>query len=372
MEKITPAEMARAERVLDRVLDDWLLRPGVTAVDLGYEWAKGEMTGRLAIRVHVAKKKPAIELDDAEIFPREVDGIPVDVLQASYGLPATPQLTLVAAPAPTLETSNEISPAAITPLGVSVSNPYTSAGTLGALVVDIDTGREMVLSNWHVLGGMTDTEAGTPIWQPGSIDGGTAQHKIGHLTRWTIGPYDAAVALLDGSRNVEPITPDGRPIEKSGDPMPGMTVWKYGRTSGYTKGFIDGTHGTVPLTYPTLGATVVLQDIVRIIPLPGDRGEISEPGDSGAVWVDEESGMAVGLHCAGETGFEPEYALAHDIGPVLRTLFVRFPGDYLFEVDDDKLEPPGGDGDDSGPVSWWAGLLILVKRMMRSKNGTGT
>ena len=57
MSAISPEEMAKAEQALESVRDEWLERDGVTAVDLGFKWSRGEMTGQLSIRVHVARKK---------------------------------------------------------------------------------------------------------------------------------------------------------------------------------------------------------------------------------------------------------------------------------------------------------------------------
>jgi hypothetical protein len=91
MPAFSAAEMVHAEEVLEKVRAEWLQRPGVTAIDLGFEWSQGVMTGRLAIRVHVAQKKPIAELSDEELFPQEVEGVPVDVLEATYGIQSVPE-----------------------------------------------------------------------------------------------------------------------------------------------------------------------------------------------------------------------------------------------------------------------------------------
>jgi hypothetical protein len=48
MPAFSTAEMAHAEKVLEKVRSEWLQRPGVTAVDLGFEWSQGVMTGHFA------------------------------------------------------------------------------------------------------------------------------------------------------------------------------------------------------------------------------------------------------------------------------------------------------------------------------------
>ena len=99
MSAISPEEMARAEQALEKVRDTWLARDGVTAIDLGFKWSKGEMTAQLSIRVHVVRKKQIAELTPAELFPEEVDGVPVDVIQASYA----PQALIEARPEAAIE-----------------------------------------------------------------------------------------------------------------------------------------------------------------------------------------------------------------------------------------------------------------------------
>jgi len=320
MQVISPEEVAQAEAVLESVREEWLGREGVTAIDLGFKWSQGQMTDQLAVRVHVVKKKREIELSAGELFPKELQGIPVDVIEASYA----PQALVSSRPETAIEGRGRRFE--VVPIGVSIGCRYSTAGTLGAKVVDRNSGQEMILSNWHVLVGRHSAEPDLPAWQPGWVDGGTNEsNTIARLTRSVLGPYDAAVARLTGDREVTSRTLEGRPIEESSEPRLGMQVWKSGRSSGYTEGFVDGIKMTVPLDYGAAGVHV-LQKVLRIVPLPSGRyPEISIGGDSGSVWVDEASGKAVGLHFAGEIGDTPEHALANEIGPVLDALDVRLP-----------------------------------------------
>ena len=370
MSGISSEEMAKAEQVLETVRDEWLKREGVTAVDLGFKWSGGEMTSSLSIRVHVLKKKDKSELTEADLFPKEIDGIAVDVIEASYA----PQSLMDVQPEAAVDGRgkrwDEI------PVGVSVGCKNSTAGTLGAKVIDKDTGDEMILSNWHVLAGRQDVEAGLPIWQPGWIDGGTKDENIiAELTRWVLGPYDAAVARLTGSRTVKSTTVEDRAIEDSTSPRLGMMVWKSGRSTGYTEGFIDGMRMTVPLNYREAGVHT-LKKVFRIVPRPGSGpGEISIGGDSGATWVDEESGKVVGLHFAGEVGNSPEHALAHDIGPIISTLNFRFPGQ---EAPQPKPPEQPAEPDQPSPTpapkpprrtsrrSFWDNLAKFFSRVFRS------
>jgi hypothetical protein len=363
MSGFTPEELAKAERILESVRDEWLQRQGVTAVDLGFKWSQGEMTGRLSLRVHVVKKKDPADLDESELFPNEVDGLPVDVIEATYA----PQALVDMKPEVAIEGRgnrwDDI------PLGVSVGCKYSTAGTLGAKVIDKESGDEMILSNWHVLVGRPNVEPGIAIWQPGWVDGGTREENtIAELARWVLGPFDAAVARLNGSRPVQTKTVEGRAIEELTAPHLGMFVWKSGRSSGYTEGFVDGIKMMVPLNYGMAGVRM-LEKVFRIIPRPGPvPGEISIGGDSGAVWVDEESGKAVGLHFAGEVGNTPEHALAHDISFVLENLKVRLPGQSPPTQEPPAEKPPAKEpGRTVKRRSFWDDLSLFFRKVFGSK-----
>lgn len=328
--------MSHAENVLQQVHDDWLRRPGVTAVDLGFKWTDGQMTDQLAIRVHVREKRPLTELSEEERFPKEIEGIPIDVIEAEYGLQITsPFVALEAA------SDNRQQRFAEIPLGVSIGSPHVTAGTLGAKVFDAETGEAMILSNWHVLAGIPTATAGLPIWQPGPADGGrNNDNAVATLSRFVLGPHDAAVARITGQRPILDKTLEGEAIEDVTTPRLGMTLWKSGRTTGRTTGFIDGIHMTVVLHYGAAGQRA-LRDVIHIVPVPGSGpAEISAGGDSGAVWVDQASGKAVGLHFAGEVGDAPEHALANDIMQVIDRLGIQFPAQIAPPVEE---EPPATD-----------------------------
>jgi hypothetical protein len=58
--------------------------PGVTGVDVGFLYRRGERTRRVGIRFHVARKRPEEELPAREALPAAILGVTCDVLQASY------------------------------------------------------------------------------------------------------------------------------------------------------------------------------------------------------------------------------------------------------------------------------------------------
>ena len=72
-------------KALDAVRKDWLGRPGVTAVDVGFKMKGGKTTGTLAIRVHVRRKLPPGRLPSHELIPDRLGPYEVDVIEAEYG-----------------------------------------------------------------------------------------------------------------------------------------------------------------------------------------------------------------------------------------------------------------------------------------------
>jgi hypothetical protein len=357
MSSINPEEMAQAESVLRQVRDSWLKRPGVTAVDLGFKWKEGELTGQVAIRVHVQEKKPAAELQPWEQFPSEVAGIPVDIIEATYTIQRQIEVALESANAGRGERFAEI------PLGVSIGNAATTAGTLGAKVIDRASGVEMILSNWHVLVPSVNVSAGVSIWQPGPLDGGREEDAFATLSRWVLGPHDAAVATLNGRRSVSDHTLEGRRIADAIAPRLGMLVWKSGRTSGYSEGFIDGVQMHLSIEYGSSGARLMRQ-VFRVVPRPGSSTVVvSQGGDSGAIWVDEASGKGVGLHFAGEVE-GPEFALANELPAVLQGLNVRLPAQPAAVAPPVPPVSPGvpGPGQDQG--SFWSLMLRLLQSLL--------
>lgn len=187
--------------------------------------------------------------------------------------------------------------------GISVGNPYITAGTLGLVTYD-----GKVLSNAHVLA--LDSKSnflpiGTPTWQPGKIDGGTTYDQIGALYKYIpiifnkirANNYaDAAIStltvggnqgsVLDGT-NTGFYTISGTTTVTKGD-----TVRKSGRTTGVTTNTVIDTQASVRVSYGTKWAIFRDQILVSHVNQPFSAG-----GDSGSA-VDKD-GEFVGLLFAG-------------------------------------------------------------------------
>ena len=85
MKQIPDETLRAAEAELAKVRKNWLRRPGVTAVDVGYKISGGRMLDELAVRVHVKRKLPPEQLSPQEIFPTSLGGFAVDIIEAEYG-----------------------------------------------------------------------------------------------------------------------------------------------------------------------------------------------------------------------------------------------------------------------------------------------
>jgi endonuclease G len=329
MPKRIPVKQVDAAIVqLDKVRKQWLRRPGVTAVDVGYKISDNELTDQLSVRVHVKRKIPVEAIEKHEIFstpeaPEKLGDFPIDVIEAEYG-PSQPLEVLGA------EAVNRRS--RVNPLigGISVGHPQVTAGTLGAIVWDTNDGEVCLLSNWHVLCGSPSCSAGDPTYQPGVYDGGTAADTVAELKRWHLNEHaDAAIAKLNGARSHSQDILDLSPITGiDTNPILGLNVHKSGRTTAVTRGIIDGVSASVTIDYGG-GVVQTFHDQLHIVPRPPWPAvdyEVSKGGDSGSVWIGESSGKAVGLHFAGETNPAPiaEHAIANRMVKVAELLDISF------------------------------------------------
>ena len=188
-----------------------------------------------------------------------------------------------------------------------------SVGTLGAIVRMASNGELYLLSNNHVLAGCNHVPPGQPIMAPGSGDGrpgATAPTEIGRHERihelrtghpGIVMPSDADVALAR-------VTDPRRLSSWQGDdaegydtpavtvePLSGMRVKKFGRTTGLTHGIIEAKVPTPqPVTYKAthFRGVVWFRDVWSVAAI-GDHFALS--GDSGSLVVTEDGRHAVGL-----------------------------------------------------------------------------
>jgi hypothetical protein len=298
----------------------------VNGIAVGHKRVGGAETEDLAIIVYVSQKLglgrlplvnriPALmSIPDEQASGGVLEFI-TDVQEARFGA---------------LELTERMRPARS---GISVGHRDTTAGTLGGLFRDGETGDVVILSNNHVLANSNDADLGDAILQPGPIDGGhDPDDLIAQLSGFVALDFsdgaenrvDAAIATpLDASDvlfntiDIGPSTPADARIVTEADL--GRFVHKTGRTTAHTQGFIQGLFGTVRVQYEFFQtATFVDQIIVSQSPAEED---FSAGGDSGALVYDAEN-CCVGLLFAGSQAGdgEPAKTILNPIDAVLNSL----------------------------------------------------
>ena len=288
---LRPEEMTILLKVLKRNRKKLKSNAGVYDVDVGYRWQGKKLTGEVAIRAHVHKKKPLTELAAVDVLPTELEGYPIDVIESNFELHLR---------------TDRVDPVLG---GVEIINATLDPehiGTLGAIVFD-QNNSPMALSNHHVfVANHTNGAQNEGVNQPGTA---APDDRIGAVVRSNRN-LDCAVAALNTTRHISTSIidfPGG--IKGVIEPAIGMQVTKSGRTTDTTTGMIEGVNG----------------NNIIIVPIPGQFQELSLNGDSGAIWLEKSSHAAVGLHFAGETLADPdkERAVAKIISRVASALDIK-------------------------------------------------
>jgi len=299
---------------------------GVVGVGIGEKITAGKGTGQPCVRVYVRRKLPEEELRRKDIVPRTLKEVRTDVIEAG-DVRALAARTSRWRPAPG---------------GVSVGHHRVTAGTLGVLFYDRRDAHPLILSNNHVLAnsalqGGRHAATGDAILQPGVLDGGRQEDRIGALERWVplaapsagsglLGRLfsslarpseapeaaarnlvDAAVAAPTSAAVVEARILEIGKVLGAGNPRLGLKVRKSGRTTGYTEGTITDLHATIRVG-GYHGREVQFHDQIVLTTM-------LEGGDSGSLLLDVEN-RAVGLCFAGSD----RLSLANPIGAVLQAL----------------------------------------------------
>ncbi|AIW15739.1 hypothetical protein VITU102760_00925 [Vibrio tubiashii] len=220
------------------------------------------------------------------------------------------------------------------PIGVSTGHPAITAGTIGARVTNGTN--VFALSNNHVFANSNDTNVPENMLQPGPFDGGTEQNDtFASLTDYepilfdgSANIMDAAVALTSTGELTTSTPADGygTPDSTVNEAVIGMSVKKYGRTTGFTQGTVDAINASVNVCYEGSSTCTKLALFVgQIVVTPGT---FSAGGDSGSLIVSSNGNNPVGLLFAGSSS----HTIASPIEPVL----VRFG----VSIDSDAPPPP--------------------------------
>ncbi len=297
----------------------------VVGVGIGRKEREGRSTGQLAVTVLVTKKLPPEQLPRDHIIPKTLEGVLTDVVEVGH-------IRLVGDDPVRRSRNRPAFP------GVSIGHYGITAGTFGAVVYDLKTGRKLILSNNHVLANLTNgrdgrANVGDAILQPGPYDGGSERDRIATLLRFvplersptaatcalaraaeraanwllarTAPAYrarlyreaahenlvDAAVALPDSPELVSEVIYELGPVTGKARPEIGMRLSKSGRTTGVTTGEIKVVEATVRVFLGDVGEATFSEQIVTT--------PMAQPGDSGSLMVTQEENLAVGLLSAG-------------------------------------------------------------------------
>lgn len=316
----TFGEIRQVRRLIDTSLFEL---PGVQAVATGYKEVNGEPTEELAILVFVAKKLPLSEMPFAHTIPGSYNirdaQIPTDVVEVGYyfSYPYTHR----ARPAPG---------------GISIGHVDITAGTLGGLVCDKQTGDILILSNNHILADCNAGSLGDHIVQPGPHDFG-ACHKdcIAELLRFVPLQFGGPTNYVDCAV-AKPYTTDDVTLEILDIGIPNLTdtytltpadvtnhthVQKTGRTTEHTVGYVYAVDWKGWVSYPSVGASAYFEKQVVVKTLNGTP--VGLGGDSGSLvfTMDKGSPKACGLLFAGP--ISGQHYIANHIGEVFNRLDVK-------------------------------------------------
>lgn len=289
-------ERSSLEEAYRRALEEFLPRPEVTGVDIGYMYEEGHRTATLAVRVHV-RSDQAVPTTQEKLDALHL-GVPSEVLvRVSY-------------PEGRRDPARPVQP------GVSVGTKNGPPGTLGLFVRDANDEIGLITA-LHVLAG----GSGKAVSQPAPEDL-AGPYKIANLERSMGSPIDAAFARKDSGDTWDPLQ-FGNNVIVSGvrRVVQGKLVEKSSRSTEVTKGIVEG------VGIYKLESGLEIEGFIIVPEVPGNPNdtEISARGDSGAVWYDATTKEGYGLHLAGEREPQPEkeHAIASHLDLVFEKLKIK-------------------------------------------------
>lgn len=258
--------------------------PGVKAVGVGLKEVKGEAQPELCFKVTVDKKRSASDLRTEDIVPEKFYGFKTDVNEVVLVLPGV----------------NESKYRPMIGGSQIEQSKQPGQGTMGCFAKRNSDNKIVVLSNWHVMVSNPDAVDGERVGQPthNGCCSCCACNEIGNVTdgRFRTDNMDAAIALLKGQDT--DTVPEERYINEiiqigfvagSETPVPGETIYKYGRTTGFTKGQIMNDNSLTDTPYEFYEGVVISRaSQYEITPL-APYADFFLTGDSGSVSVNEHN-----------------------------------------------------------------------------------
>jgi hypothetical protein len=326
--------------IKDRVSAEFLQRPGVRGIGVGFKEIGGQQINQLAIRFYVTHK---YECPEQEKLPTEIEGIPTDVIELDFKLAILTQPVREGEPVLECNTNPEDDPNKYDPLvgGISIGpsrsfeengQDFYGVGTLGVMVRDRNSGDPLMLSNRHVMYG-TDGggHTGDTLCQPSRVDQwlqycsncAKTERSRGENVSFNGLEYgiDCAVAkLTHRTANIGKIVDIPNVVNTTATAKVGEKVIKRGRTTGKTEGTIDDIAYEGPFDFGPPHGKVILKNLILIKP---NSGSFLEGGDSGSILINKDSNDAVGL-CFATSDNHPGYGVANSIEAVMEALNISF------------------------------------------------
>ncbi|QFR02070.1 hypothetical protein F9278_44560 [Streptomyces phaeolivaceus] len=204
-------------------------------------------------------------------------------------------------------------------VGHSVGHGLVGAGTLGCFVRFLgQPGTVGVLSNNHVLAATNRGTIGDPIFQPGMLDSGCPNDRIGTLSHLVPleerkeNQLDVAAATLDpGIETMGNFLPEGV-LEKVDEPsFDDDLLAKVGRSTGHTKGHLSATEvDLMQVEYRIGEAEFRYFNFSNVIEITGTHGfSFSAAGDSGSMVYSPRTRVGYAMIFAGNEVANRSYAM---------------------------------------------------------------
>ncbi len=345
----TDPQLADLNQAYAQALATYGGKPDVTGVDIGYAYDGDTRLETFAVRVHTMDGSFGGDVPASALLaeaaahalapaPSHIGGVPLIFLKGNYrryrrGASAprrsasapTPGISSLMAgvtpPEPAaVPTQQYVSP--VQP-GVNIAADGYTGGTLGLIVFD-DAGTAYVLSCAHVL-----APGGHPpkcsIIQPERLYSDLTHNEIGTLSK-SIDDRDgdAATATWDPRYRTynRPVFLTGANVQSSGTATIGARVEKCGSTTQTTCGLVDG----IGRYFLDGGAGMDGFRVVSDPSLGACSNDVSDYGDSGAVWYRKSDSVGLGILTAGDLSVDDpkkQPAVASNLPTVLTRLGVR-------------------------------------------------
>lgn len=331
--------------------------PNVQSVAFGPKKIDGKDTSELALIIMVVQKLPMVSLSKDQLLPKEMFGFKTDVQM--FGEHRKHD-TVIEQIIKSVDPTQRFRP--ITP-GISAGHYAITAGTIGSIVRDLNSGARLLLSNNHVFANSNSGMVGDDILQPGPHDGGVIDKDtvalllryvpikfitdvadcqyasfykwVGNLIAQLFGSryrvsasaiempvnyVDCAVAQLVVSDIAIPsnIIPEIGLVADIREPVLGEAVEKTGRTTYYQSGYVDMIGQTTQVSY---GDNLVALFTGQY----ATTGSFSAGGDSGSLIVAQSDKAGVGLLFAGGQAADgSEITIWNPLVTVFEELQIKF------------------------------------------------